>query len=1092
MNTDFERYHLLYKETQDSTLRPGQTFKLEFDGATLTEQPASHRLFFTGETALFYLWKSEEDYPMLYRQIDDALDYHHTNKSQFCLNLSSSNVDYLKRVYKKLLWKPILSYLPLYGYSDQWTGGLFVKANQLTIYEGGYLRMLFELRYKKPGVSRHSVIELPDAVFTLNLPQGTFDWTEVKIPLSIPVEETASVCIFIEGLRYEGSVYLERPFLTTSGGRNILPGFSVASIERPHFNWLGQNLSKKEWPEFEIKLNGDLLHRGEIFERSHRYSETEIEIPAGLIQPGCNRLEMKLISAYREALPYAVHEVGIVASPRNVFNIIACPEVAAAGRPFPVLIETHQADLRLEFHCASGAAVVVSNLHFEAEGLYVIHLLCSHEANDVAFHLSATSHEENAVVPRVVRKPTEEVITGTGDLIYINQAVSDTLRYLKWYVANHIGNLLTIRPTYRWSGTRELNPSMWQIFCRLMRSLGIQYVHMVDGRELPGGCANPSLQLIQGENYLGRQLHERDGAYVYWPFNEFTGDYHSEMYYDLWMHLYHQMQPGDDATPSYQLAPSNLVLQDEQLYLYRDPLVSADMGLACDYFLCQLRRSRYDAIRHTGTTVLFRYIFQAGYSWVGAELMYGPMELVIASLRGAAKCYGQEKLGGHLAVQWSTSPHDTRERYERYRLALFVSYIQGLTDINTEEGLWHLEEYYSSHHRFSPACQNHLKIHRDFNRYIFSHTRPGKFYTPIAFLQGRFDGWHCFGRNTIWGQREMRFDKPEESWDLLKLFYPRSHLDAIYRHPCQEGPVGFYTGTPYGNVDLIPIESPLFDKYKLIFMLGYNKCEAEDCDKFMEYVNAGGILLIGWPHLATTTLRADVVAYSHDYIRHSLVDMLGGSQAFIPLFIQDTKDGETIAVAKNLTPADCKVLARTDHGNILACEYEFGKGKLVFINAQGYPAENGLCGVYTAIMKTLTDNILAGEGDKGIIRCDDTVQYALYQQPDHSRHIFLMAVDTWYNRDQEARKATLCLGSHTAPIEVPPGKLVKLVINGSVAAWLADDVGEILELKLDGATADVLVQGYGTSELSVAHNGNVSRRSLDFSQSPLLTVRVEV
>jgi hypothetical protein len=1090
MEQNFEQYHLLFKGEQDASLRPGQTFTLEFDGTPFVERPLNQRLFLSGETALFYLWKSEPDYPLLYRQIDDALDYAHAGRSQLCLNFSASNVDYVKRVYKKLLWKPVLSYLPLYGYTDQWQGGLSVKADGLSVQGDGFMRLVFEVRHHKPGISRHSVNEPPDNYYVIDIPPGTYDWTEVCIPLVIPVEETASVCIFIEGIHYAGSLYIERPFLASSSGRNILPDFAAQAAERQHFNWLGQNLSRKEWPEFEMKLNGQIFFAGEIFERCHRYSESEMDLPQGLIRPGSNTLEFKLISSYREALPYAIHELGLITSRQDAFNIIACPEIAPAGRPFAVLIETRTPRMRLEFDCPSKAVALHSDLYFEAAGLHVIRLEGRKEANDVAFHLSGAGHTEDALIARVLRKPGAEVITGTGDLIYIRQDEADSLHYLKWYLANQIGNFLTVRPTYRWSGTRELNPALWEVLCRLLNDLGMQYVHMMDGRELPGSCANPSLRMLQGEKFLGRQTHERDGAYAYWGFNEFSGQTDLELYYDLWIHMFNHM-PEENSTISTQLAPPNQILDGETLTLYRDPRVPGDMEQACDFFISQVCKTRYDATRHTGPSVLFKYFFQAGYSWTGAELMYGPLEPVIAALRGAAGCYGQSKIGGHLAVQWSTSPHDTPERYERYRLALFTAYIQGLTDINTEEGLWHMEEYYAGHSRFSAACKNHLKIQQDFYRYVSAHSRTGNFYTPMAFLHGRCDGWHCFGRNNVWGQPEMRFGKPEESWDLLKLFYPLSVFDAIYRHPCQEGPAGFYTGTPYGNVDIIPVEGSPFQKYKALAFLGYNKAAAEDCDRLLEYVEMGGTLVLGWPHLSTTTNRADIVAGAHQTIQHRLVDRIAGAEDFIPHFVQETVNGETVFVADNIRGESCSVQARTDSGMVLACSRKIGRGTVIFVNARGYPAESALAPVYTAILRDLAGIILEDEIERGLIRCGEDVQYAIYQQDDGSRHLYVLAVDTWYRRDGLARNAVLHLKGYTCPLEVASNMLLKVTIVGEIAAWLTDDVGEIISLEARGNSAHAVVQGYGTSEMMVFWRGRLQRVQLDFSREALQTVALD-
>lgn len=102
-------------------------------------------------------------------------------------------------------------------------------------------------------------------------------------------------------------------------------------------------------------------------------------------------------------------------------------------------------------------------------------------------------------------------------------------------VSENVGNLFTIRPTYRWSGGRVLNEVNWKYLAELLNKLNIKYVHMTDGRELPGGTANPTLKMLEGKGFLGRQSHEYDGAFGYWGHGEINGL--GEFVADYWMRL---------------------------------------------------------------------------------------------------------------------------------------------------------------------------------------------------------------------------------------------------------------------------------------------------------------------------------------------------------------------------------------------------------------------------------------------------------------------------------------------------------------------------------------------------------------------------
>ena len=157
------------------------------------------------------------------------------------------------------------------------------------------------------------------------------------------------------------------------------------------------------------------------------------------------------------------------------------------------------------------------------------------------------------------------------------------------------------------------------------------------------------------------------------------------------------------------------------------------------------------------------------------------MEPLLGFLRGVVKDKELKPFGVHHAVQWSTTPHNTHARYRRYRIALYASYILGANEINTEEGLWHMEEYYNHHHRFGEACLSHLKQQADFFRYVSSHTRSGSLYSPFALIHGRDDGATFFGKDRTWGRRGMPQTPADDSWDLLKTIYPTSNpVERMY------------------------------------------------------------------------------------------------------------------------------------------------------------------------------------------------------------------------------------------------------------------------------------------------------------------------
>lgn len=1065
---NFESYKkiMLCECDKDVCLRPFKSYSMDFD---IEDPIGADRIFMTGETAIFYNWKTEPDYQYLYRRIDDSLTSVEANKARFAIDMSADNFDFPKIAYHKILWWP-----RYYGGGSVWRAGISAKAENLKIHEGGYLHLLVEIRYVKAGVDKRLVYNEPDLTAVIDIPEGSYDWRDLETafpPVTAPV---ASVCVYLEGIHYSGKVYFEKPYFCSENGISILHDFLPFLEDKPEFNWIGVNLSKVEWPKIEVKLNGETIFDGEIFERCHRYSEWEFSIPQGLAKAGKNTLEITHKSDYRDAAPYNIHELGIVSVRRDM--LLWCPEVVSAGEEFAVLMKTEADGVAFTLEeneniCACGELIC------EKAGLNVLKFICDKAQNDVSFVLNSDEGRIDCNIARVVERGDDGVITGTGDMVYINQNKRDFENYIAWYLSNDIGKLLTVRPTYRWCGSRSADSKLWRETADLLNSLGIKVSHMRDGRELQGCNANPTFEELDSPNFLGRQTHELDGAYVYWSRcgKDASNNLNEQMFNDLLVRFFMK----DHERMRVRYAPETYYARGDILENCRDHTIPRDMEAISNFVVNSLAASRDGSTRHTGPATLFKYFYQAGYSWTGAELMYSSNEVTCASLRGAAKVYGG-KIGGHLATQWSTTPHDTAEHSKRYRLALYNTYIQGIDEINTEEGLWRMEEYFAYHNRFSSACLGHLKEHQDFNRYVTTHSRSGAFYTPVAMLNGRYDGWKYFGgKNTHWGRTDIQYGDPENAWDMLDVFYPLSHHGSLYRHPCpKDKPVGFYSGTPMGSVDIIPIEAKNFDEYKLLCAVGYNKALSEDMDKLEIFVNEGGKLFVGLAQMSVTTNRDDIESYDLQYIDHPFVKIVAPEISFV----EDTLDGKAIHVNGNI-PENATVLKQTDGGRALIYEIKVGEGRVYLLNTLEYAGNPAIYAEVKEFVASLSQNIF--DEERVWAKGDDVVNFATFEQNDGSRHIYFLSID-WFDASEPTHTATLRMGENDYPIDVRYGTMIKVVANEKVAAWFDCEDCDVLQVTEN----TVKVQGIGEGKLFVARNGEIKVIDVNFSKSSVFTVEI--
>lgn len=1068
----FEKYTRFFEsEPNGVTLRPQKSASFNF--SLSKKQDTVYRLFTVGETEQYYMWKDEPDGPLQYRTISDSLDFEHAEHDRFCLDFSSKEKEeYTKRAYKKVMWPPVLSYLAMNPIAENWTFGISVKGENVTVGENGFLQMRLDIRLNKEGVSRHSVSEKPDKTVILPFPVGTYGQTELFENIVIH-KNTAHVGVFIEGKNYSGNIYVEKPHLS-SDGQNLLPTFDEPVCNGEKFQWTGQYLSKKEHPEFCVKLNGETVFDGEIFERSHRHSEWEITLPANLLKEE-NTVEYTLTSAYRNPLPYTFYEAGIIEQPDSEISLIAVSEYAPVKGKACVLVRTKHDNTTVHFESLSPALSGEKEYFFKEKGLHGLLLDCIEQAQNQEFRLTGNGYSVTGCVKAIVSKQDDGVITGSGDAVYIPQTFEAMEEYISWYISCGTGNFITLRPTYRWSGTKTINKPLWRWFSRLMDELDMKYVLMVDGREVPGISANPTNEELSGKGYLGRQDHERDGAQFYWGQSKIT-NVTQEQIEDLCHFAY--LEDPDHTRGSF--SDGGFLYNGEKLYR------SADYDRPLDNMLCRpLITKQFNAIRslgatrHTGPATVFKYLYEGGYSWLGAETMYSTMEPLLGFLRGFAKDKGMNSFGVHNAVQWSSTPLSAPEHIRRFRLALYVSYILGTTDINTEEGFWHMEEYYEHHHRFGDTCKNHLAQQQDFFRYVSSHTRSGKFYTPYAFLSGRDDGITFFVHDRSWGI-DGNCTVAERSWELIKSVYPQSDpCTNVYKHNCPtDRPVGYHTSTPYGNADIIPVEGrqETLNGYKSLIFLGYNRMTADDATKLKNSVENGAKLLCTRAHLSKTSDILSIQNGNLEFDMHALALSDGA-----PEFKEDTFNGKKVSVCVN--PAKCdEVLLYTDSGLPLLCRYSVGKGEVLLFSVKEYPFCKSIREVYEK--KLIQCAKSACNGEQVWAETDDDTEFAVYNQEDGSKHVYFIAVD-WYRAPEKIRCARLRMGNELYPVQMPFGTLIKCVCADNCALWSTSESGEVLSVSSERA----LVQGTGKVTFALAKDNKVTNYEIDFTASPIQEIK---
>ncbi len=1009
--------------SESNIVRSGDTIKYRLSSNSGINPNNRHSLFFTCEDRMFSIYKDEPFGEKLYMLIDDSLSTSKACMDRYCLDMSVSEPKpYMKAAAKKLSFSPLrFGIYPSFGHNDSYDFGIAVMANELRIKKNGFLRLRLDRWDKREGTNPLYTASEPDETIAIDIPEGSYGYRELSKVINIPTDTTACVLVTIEGINYSGEVYLERPRLVTSNSYNLLPPFDQCISKLSEHSWLGLNLSKKEFPEFEININGEAVAKREFFLSIHRYPNIELDIPKGLLNGSEDIVCIKYLSDYHDTVPLQFGECALLESDSEDFSLVYYPDIISSGEDLNILVESYEDNTEI---IVKGEALSIPSVNIlKDKGIHVLKL--KHEGDKPEFKLSLEYKNTKKELSVKLVPEKDDILTGSGDMIYFDMSdVHSVEAFLKWYISNELGNLITVRPVYRWGGQRYINPESYALFTRICDGMGISYVNLSDGRDLPGLCQNPPLDMISGKGFLGRQLHERDGQLLYWGTAPRENDPTSEVFFDMALRL--RRDNPDTAEGAYR--PDNIIIRDGEYSFRRDIDCPSDMKAAYTKAALTIADLSKDGFtRHTGPTVAFKYFYENGFAFLGAETMDGAFESLISFLRGASYSYGKHRFGVHHALQWSSAPHNCEKRYRRYKLALYLSYMYGVTDINTEEGLYFLEARYFWHNRLSDACREHRKIARDFYRYIKNNKRHGRFYTPCAFIHGRYDGWDGFMRETLWGMPHIRGGDDAASWRLLKTFYPLNKVEAGgmrhmgYIPPDQNEPVGYFSGTPHGAVDCIPIENGNFSAYKLLCFAGYNAAVSNDFDRLYEYVLGGGTLIASWAHMSCLTSRADIDENKLSVTDHPLTDSLTCGKA---VFDESTIDGKTIKICKNISE-NSRIIKRCDDGSPLVYEAVIGAGRVIMINTNLYPGNENIFDIY---QETLISAYEEYAEDKDIrISCGNDVAYTRYIRDDGSWDIYFLAVD-WYNDDSSPRIASITKNGITKTIELSFGEIKKINI----------------------------------------------------------------
>lgn len=869
--------------------------------------------------------------------------------------------------------------------STDFSIAMYASAQDLKVSTGGSFGATLELYYPKEGRAINDIYDKPDTTLYLSIPNGTYDFKKLTHSYSLP-QKPATMVVKVGGEAFKGSCFVEAPLFAANNTQFSNQPFVMKAQEKSKENyWVGVNLLSRSWPLWSVAYNGKTIYKQHTFDRSSNVADFYIELPANIEPTGAITLTYHK-EPHKAAYPFNLKSIELLEESAHDFEVVSVPKYITKGDTVALLIEVNKANLLLKAVANNQINLLDDRLASSSTGLYAIRFVAKQAIENSSITLTDGTKERVISLPHILENSGEKVYISSGDEVYIDKVPNLYNNFFKWYFKARVGNWYHFRPSYQWSGYRGVTEPVLQRYFDLLNTMNVPFAWQVEGRTLAGKEINPPLSMLNSPMFKGCQAHENDGGYYYWNHFKYEG-----LFTDI--RARHLPYGGI-------FAKQRPIYKPYGTYVHYDPYAAKDMADGAKLFVDNLKYSRGQSIRHTGPSSLFRYFYQAGYEWLGAEQMYGPEETIMSALRGASRAYNKPDFGSLHAMQWGSFPFTTKEHAERLYMSLAISYMHGSSHINTEEALW-TDEY--ANDRFTQSGKEHLAAQTSLYDYIETHSRAGELVSHVAIIQGRNCSWKSFGRSSMWAQDEKKwaFNKINESFDLLNIFYPENIIDA-------SGANGWFTSTPYGTVDILPIEASLevMNKYKTLVFLGWNSYSADDVKRLNDFVKAGGKLILSSVHLNSNLQPHTAATFPVDDTQ--IKELLGSNY-------------------KNLTSTT---------------EIKKGAGQVIYFPQPYYPSQAELRQAYQSKIVELTQATTQDEYVNGWVKPIGKVGFTTWDSPS-KRTLYLLNV-MW--ESAETQQAAVMIGDYQFTVDITKKQMATIHCNDQLAVMPLSNTTDVLRI----------------------------------------------
>ncbi len=470
--------------------------------------------------------------------------------------------------------------------------------------------------------------------------------------------------------------------------------------------------------------------------------------------------------------------------------------------------------------------------------------------------------------------------------------------------------------------------------------------------------------------------------------------------------------------------------------------------------------------------------YAAGVELVITEIPGSNASLCLAGARGASLAFEKKFWGVHAANHVSRCPID-EDTERRNFILLNQSWLYGARLIYDEE----VALYYNhdTSYSFSDALPFARRRQYQALYHYGSAIELGEPLVRAGFLHGNYDCliggaqalpyieptkfWGMIGPET----KAWEFDTPERGWELLGTFMP-----GVWLYPVKQDPRAirqFFTGTPHGQVDLVPItaDARKLGGYELLVLPGWNTMTEEIHRNLLTYVEEGGHLVLCAAQ-CTEHITRDFLIEKRDFrfFRNGDLRELAGVRLGVAEGIINSIcfPDERISASPGLPGLqtelyDAEALATDQSGHPVLIENKVGAGRVWMLTVGeywGHPALDGF-------RRKLGEMLVSAHPQKLYLSGNSKdLDFHCFQTGDTQRVVLL---NTDWTSAGNSKSVLLHTPAAEIPLKVREGSLTQVLLQNDIAVIFETLPVIVDELRCGQNGATFRVSGAGVADVRI-------------------------